>query len=108
MIRRPPSSTLFPYTTLFRSASLELATLDAARALEREMKRKKNPQLALFLLEQRRVQISRSNSPKAFPASSPIQILLGQPFFLAWVDMVRDSSGRYYIGSTPAFPRFFF
>src|SRR2546426_5541830 len=25
MIRRPPRSTLFPYTTLFRSASLELS-----------------------------------------------------------------------------------
>src|SRR2546427_4665040 len=25
MIRRPPRSTLFPYTTLFRSAALELA-----------------------------------------------------------------------------------
>src|SRR2546430_13846828 len=31
MIRRPPRSTLFPYTTLFRS--LELATLGGARAL---------------------------------------------------------------------------
>src|SRR5260370_32166831 len=29
MIRRPPRSTLFPYTTLFRSAMLELAS-DAA------------------------------------------------------------------------------
>src|SRR5256886_17404764 len=27
MIRRPPRSTLFPYTTLFRSKSLEFATL---------------------------------------------------------------------------------
>src|SRR3712207_7623074 len=27
MIRRPPRSTLFPYTTLFRSAPLELAVL---------------------------------------------------------------------------------
>src|SRR2546422_5177796 len=27
MIRRPPRSTLFPYTTLFRSVSLELAGL---------------------------------------------------------------------------------
>src|SRR5688572_31875361 len=26
MIRRPPRSTLFPYTTLFRSAELDLAT----------------------------------------------------------------------------------
>src|SRR5258708_33414114 len=27
MIRRPPRSTLFPYTTLFRSLSVELCTL---------------------------------------------------------------------------------
>src|SRR5687768_17927022 len=27
MIRRPPRSTLFPYTTLFRSASVDLARL---------------------------------------------------------------------------------
>jgi putative endonuclease len=36
------------------AAALELDSLPEARALEREMKRKKNPQLALFLLEQRR------------------------------------------------------
>ncbi len=45
--------------TLELLASLELTTLDEARALERELKRKKNPQLALFLLEQRRAQQSR-------------------------------------------------
>src|SRR2546430_6862632 len=27
MIRRPPRSTLFPYTTLFRSVAIEMATL---------------------------------------------------------------------------------
>ena len=32
-------------------AAAELATLDEARALEREMKRKKNPQLALAMLQ---------------------------------------------------------
>ena len=32
-------------------ATLELQNLQEARALEREMKRKKNPQLALHLLE---------------------------------------------------------
>src|SRR2546426_8023069 len=34
MIRRPPRSTLFPYTTLFRSESLDqmLATVDALAA----------------------------------------------------------------------------
>jgi putative endonuclease len=35
-------------------ASVELTTLAEARNLEREMKRKKNPRLALFLLEQHR------------------------------------------------------
>src|SRR3712207_8153922 len=34
MIRRPPRSTLFPYTTLFRSgAELHLAALHAARGI---------------------------------------------------------------------------
>jgi predicted GIY-YIG superfamily endonuclease len=35
-------------------ASLQVGSLAEARALEREMKRKKNPHLALFLLESRR------------------------------------------------------
>jgi predicted GIY-YIG superfamily endonuclease len=34
-------------------AAVELAALDEARALEREMKRKKNPRLALALLQSR-------------------------------------------------------
>src|SRR2546427_11263485 len=33
MIRRPPRSTLFPYTTLFRSARLQHAALDVFHAL---------------------------------------------------------------------------
>src|SRR5260370_31297970 len=33
MIRRPPRSTLFPYTTLFRSVRLALAQLDIAHEL---------------------------------------------------------------------------
>src|SRR5256885_8647938 len=35
MIRRPPRSTLFPYTTLFRSCQPQLALDDAARCLAR-------------------------------------------------------------------------
>src|SRR2546422_4524444 len=35
MIRRPPRSTLFPYTTLFRSAALLLEGDDLAQALHR-------------------------------------------------------------------------
>src|SRR5256885_12135307 len=34
MIRRPPRSTLFPYTTLFRSAAVVGATLRACAKLE--------------------------------------------------------------------------
>src|SRR2546430_12378425 len=35
MIRRPPRSTLFPYTTLFRSARIQLAGADRRLALVR-------------------------------------------------------------------------
>ena len=40
--------------TLELATALEVASLAEARKLEREMKRKKNPRLASFLLEQRR------------------------------------------------------
>jgi putative endonuclease len=40
--------------TLELAASAEVASLEEARKLEREMKRKKNPRLALYLLEQHR------------------------------------------------------
>ena len=39
--------------TIELAAALELPTLAEARAFERELKRKKNPKLALYLLQQR-------------------------------------------------------
>src|SRR5690554_7680517 len=36
MLRRPPRSPLFPYTTLFRSASASIAAASASVAAERE------------------------------------------------------------------------
>ena len=36
------------------AAAVEMATLAEARALERELKKKKNPRLALYLLQQKR------------------------------------------------------
>src|SRR5256885_15023371 len=39
MIRRPPRSTLFPYTTLFRSEQLEAERQRAERALRLELRR---------------------------------------------------------------------
>ena len=41
------------------AASLEVATLAEARTMEREMKHNKNPQLALYLLQQRGENIVR-------------------------------------------------
>jgi putative endonuclease len=40
-------------TTLELVISLELESLAEARQLERELKRKKNPQLAIYILQQR-------------------------------------------------------
>src|SRR5690554_7332938 len=37
MIRRPPRSTLFPYTTLFRSAGIELMTQHLRRAVAHDV-----------------------------------------------------------------------
>src|SRR2546427_2662861 len=62
MIRRPPRSTLFPYTTLFRSLTLALA-LDGAPAgrvparrgeLERHLRRQRIQRLHEPLAERRR------------------------------------------------------
>src|SRR5258707_5620577 len=36
MIRRPPRSTLFPYTTLFRSCAAGRSVLTSGRSLERD------------------------------------------------------------------------
>src|SRR2546423_5532891 len=36
MIRRPPRSTLFPYTTLFRSAAPAIASTDGRRSVRSE------------------------------------------------------------------------
>src|SRR5689334_23759503 len=44
MIRRPPRSTLFPYTTLFRSAHLEvLGPADAQADLRPSRRRRRRP-----------------------------------------------------------------
>ena len=44
---------------LEHAATLELPTLAEARALERELKRKKNPQVAIYLLRERASQTGR-------------------------------------------------
>jgi hypothetical protein len=47
-------------------ASLEFGSLSEAREFERELKRKKNPRLALYALEERRKQITAESSPESF------------------------------------------
>src|SRR5947209_16574911 len=44
MIRRPPTSTLFPYTTLFRSRDQRPSSLrEGSRALRSEVRRQRRP-----------------------------------------------------------------
>src|SRR2546425_5304354 len=42
MIRRPPRSTLFPYTTLFRSVRIEVRRLDAGDSTPRRHGRRRD------------------------------------------------------------------
>src|SRR2546430_4616225 len=51
MIRRPPRSTLFPYTTLFRSIHLEVA--DDGRGLDRDRIARKAEELGLLTADAR-------------------------------------------------------
>src|SRR5688572_31355251 len=43
MIRRPPRSTLFPYTTLFRSVALGLGDLGSGRGRREPARRRQDP-----------------------------------------------------------------
>src|SRR3712207_6919571 len=52
MIRRPPRSTLFPYTTLFRSdAIIDEIVAGAAREVEREVDRRRAIEQAVAIAE---------------------------------------------------------
>src|SRR5258708_10054298 len=61
MIRRPPRSTLFPYTTLFRSASTCTRACDEIHVIRRSISRERGEDLCVGLrrgrgLPERRVQ----------------------------------------------------
>src|SRR3712207_8240796 len=66
MIRRPPRSTLFPYTTLFRSVLVELQP--------RERERRPRAQRARRVLEQQPLEMPRRLRPLG-----PRDLELGQP-----------------------------
>src|SRR2546427_7488305 len=48
MIRRPPRSTLFPYTTLFRSTVGDIESLPFLEAI-RQVRTERGPEKALFM-----------------------------------------------------------
>src|SRR2546430_8865654 len=54
MIRRPPRSTLFPYTTLFRSFVVEPSRAGHGRRSPVEVQRASHPQLRLAVVVARR------------------------------------------------------
>src|SRR5256885_14414911 len=89
MIRRPPRSTLFPYTTLFRSAGvdvdvgveLEMGDLEAAVFQQRAQRDRKSTRLnsshlvisyAVFCLKKKKKQMLWSNCFQRVVAAVPI------------------------------------
>src|SRR5262249_45966422 len=74
-------------------AELRLPTIAEARAFERELKRKKNPRLALLLLEQRRRASVGWSSPESVRGWFSVQVRAGPPI-LFWIFELRFSSRR--------------
>src|SRR2546430_5713389 len=79
MIRRPPRSTLFPYTTLFRSQRLLLEVADATSDLEqprrvddRLVDPARQPRCLRREREQRRV-VTRLGEPRSEEHTSELQ-----------------------------------
>src|SRR3712207_6866235 len=64
MIRRPPRSTLFPYTTLFRSLLLEREVVDPLTLLRRA-EREQRHDLRLTAREERRAVRTRADGDLA-------------------------------------------
>src|SRR5258708_25240661 len=66
MIRRPPRSTLFPYTTLFRSDHYETALVEMLRAKQAgrviEKKEEPAPQRVINLMDALRASIDRKST----------------------------------------------
>src|SRR3712207_7357786 len=76
MIRRPPRSTLFPYTTLFRSStSTGPATYapDVARSVERVEPVRQQPGTGVAALL--RVELGRRQRPVLDPGDEPVAVL---------------------------------
>src|SRR2546426_9483735 len=75
MIRRPPRSTLFPYTTLFRSAALLLLRLgrdlNAGAARSRRGRRRRGAPRGRHARGPRRQPLLPGGGPSAAPAPPP-------------------------------------
>src|SRR3712207_7032832 len=77
MIRRPPRSTLFPYTTLFRSqlvnARLAVAAREVAHLLRRPDRAAQRPQSLLEDLHPQRPAVGRDDLPRSEEHTSELQ-----------------------------------
>src|SRR2546429_9603146 len=65
MIRRPPRSTLFPYTTLFRSLLVEFGEAD------RQLERDRRPLRQVLILEERRALLVGEGGAVELEGSAP-------------------------------------
>src|SRR5256885_14783913 len=67
MIRRPPRSTLFPYTTLFRSKPLAERKVSSDEVINRLRDKLKNePGARLFMVTQSDIRIGGRQSPGSY------------------------------------------
>src|SRR2546426_12452376 len=91
MIRRPPRSTLFPYTTLFRSAfrrGLESRQRSKVGAMTQPLKRHVDQRVIVGLQRDAQVQLQNAVGAQQQPVASTRQNLDAQPG--AFEDAARD------------------
>src|SRR3989449_11184642 len=97
MIRRPPRSTLFPYTTLFRSPRLEFLEPGAAVSLETELHVLRGDRIAVVELElAAQLELVHPSVRALFPRlrEAITHLLPGQRADHRVVDGIEHSEGR--------------
>src|SRR2546422_9912348 len=105
MIRRPPRSTLFPYTTLFRSKADRSPVTEADRAIEemvRTVTRQRHPELGLLGEEQGASAGSAAARLIVDPIDATRNLVRGIPVF-ATLRAIEDGAGELGgVASAPA------
>src|SRR3989442_6449714 len=104
MIRRPPRSTLFPYTTLFRSRGAEVCRVARVEKIGIE---RRAPELALFLerfaqIVRERLDVDRRDARFPLQHGHLLYVqLCGVPRAICPAPLAGESRPRSYIRNRP-------